>query len=130
MTLLEITKECLELNGKTINDIKWVGNQNFHIDINDFIRFSKNLNLEICRVDSVDLNTLPTDLVVVGDDFWLARPILYTEDCRYLSDVWIFNAMPEMPDTVKKIRTLSAKYLPKNEEWERFNVTLDDLAEK
>lgn len=130
MTLLDLTIKCLELNGKTMNDIKWIGNKNFRIEINDFIKFSKKLNLEICRFDSVDLDTLPTDLVVVGDDFWLARPILYTEDCQYLSDVWIFNTMPEMPDTIKKIKTLSAKYLSENEEWEMFNVTLDNLVEK
>lgn len=48
------------LNVKTINDVIWIGNENFRIDINDFIKFSQNLNLEICKVDSVDLDTLPT----------------------------------------------------------------------
>lgn len=33
------------LNGKTINDVIWIGNENFRIDINDFIKFSQNLNL-------------------------------------------------------------------------------------
>ncbi len=63
------------LNGKTINDVIWIGNENFRIDINDFIKFSQNLNLEICKVDSVDLNTLPTYQPLFGIHYIKKRPL-------------------------------------------------------
>lgn len=130
MTLLYYTLQCLEENGKTLADVQWIGNNNFCIEISDFITHSQNLELDDCKVNGVSLETLPTDLYIVGNDFWLARPVMYNEDLRYLSDIWIFNTKPEMPKAIKKIRTLSAKQLPKNEKWEGFKVTLENLVEK
>ena len=131
MTLLYYTVQCLEENGKTLKDIIWIGNQDFRIDINEFINYSMQLEMDSVPLKSYKrLKSIPIDIVIVGKDFWLSRPIFYDESFSELTDLWIFNTMPEMPDTIKKIRTLSAKYLPKNVEWEKFNVTLDDLAEK
>ena len=73
MTLLYYTLQCLEENGKTLADVQWIGNNNFCIEISDFITHSQNLELDDCKVNGVSLETLPTDLYIVGNDFWLAR---------------------------------------------------------
>lgn len=46
MTLLYYTVQCLEENGKTLKDIIWIGNQDFRIDINEFINYSMQLEMD------------------------------------------------------------------------------------
>ena len=131
MTLFYYTVQCLEENGKTLKDIIWIGNQDFRIDINEFINYSMQLEMDSVPLKSyIRLKSIPIDIVIVGKDFWLSRPVFYDESFSELTDLWIFNKKPLMPQFVKSIRHLSAAYLPEGNEWEVFNVTLDNLVEK
>lgn len=131
MTLFYYTVQCLEENGKTLEDIIWIGNKDFRIDINEFIKYSMLLEMNNVPLKSyIRLKSIPIDIVIVGKDFWLSRPIFYDESFSELTDLWIFNKKPSMPQFVKSIRHLSADYLPKTEQWKPFEVTLKTLAEK
>lgn len=66
--LLEETKDTLKLYGCTLNDIVWVGIKEGYIPLETFIKHAD------FEYDDVILGQrVPTDLVVVGKDFIMAR---------------------------------------------------------
>lgn len=134
MTLYEFTLICLKENGKDFNDIVWIGCKDFQITKENFITTSRKIEPD----KPYFISTLPEDLIIVGDDFWLSRPVLYNEDLKSLSDIWIFNQMPIMPKIQKQIKTLSSSELSseeKNYYYEKFKpnywkVKLNHLVTK
>jgi len=130
MTLYDYTKICLQENGKTFDDIIWIGNKKFQIEIEDFIRLSQQLEMDpVPLVNRIYLKSIPEDILIVGEDFWLERPVYYDAMFENLTDLWIFNTMPKRPVFYRKIKTLSAEYLPEGKEWTPFEVKLNDLLE-
>ena len=133
MNLLFYTIKCLESNGKKLDDILWIGNEKFKIDISDFIALSHQLELDgLPCIDPISPESLPADLLIAGKDFWLSRSLSDIKEFNDFTDIWIFNTLPDLPDappSVKKISTLSAELLPDYENWEPFKVTLDQFIE-
>jgi len=90
MSLLDETKELLELNNKSLGDILWYGTpeERFTTDIKDAF------NIEY---DSgYGCHAVKLDLLVVGDDWWLER-------CEYDgSEWWEFRTMPSFPSASVK----------------------------
>ncbi len=119
MTLYEFTLICLKENKKDFNDIVWIGCRDFQITKENFITASKNIEPD----KPYFISTLPEDLIIAGDNFWLSRPVLYNEDLKSLNDIWIFNQMPIMPKIQKQIKTLSSSELSYEEKkyyYEKF----------
>lgn len=103
-TLYDVTLDCLKENGKSFNDVRWIGCKDFSIDINDFIKYSKNIN---SRTKDV-LSVIPRDLVIVGDDFWLER-IEFFEDLLMdtIYDCWKYKEKPKKPKENRTIYSLN-----------------------
>lgn len=68
INLLDETREVLENNNKTINDINWAGNNKFYFDVYEFLKIA---NVEYD--DSYGAPEVAQDLLVVGDNWWLER---------------------------------------------------------
>lgn len=88
MNLLQETQDFLHANGKNVEDVKWVGsptdtwfswdvfaNNSFHTDYDEIS----------------DKQKVAWDLVVVGNDWWLARAIIDGKEC------WEFLTLPTQP---------------------------------
>ena len=109
MNLLKETKEVLQENGKTLNDIKWIGSYAFKID--------KEVALEIFKKTNYDegygAQEVATDLLVVGDNWWLER---HEYDG---SEWWEYKEMPNIPKEEKFIERVAGGM------W----CTLDELIE-
>ncbi len=76
-------------------------------------------------IDPISPESLPADLLIAGKDFWLSRCLSDIKEFNDFTDIWIFNSIPDAPQSVKKISALSAESLPDNENWEPFKVSLD-----
>ncbi|MCK4522057.1 MAG: hypothetical protein KAU20_05770 [Nanoarchaeota archaeon] len=107
MNLLIETLQILEKNGKTEKDVKWIGNNNFHINFLTFKKFAnEDYDNGYGRVE------VTQSLVVVGDDWWLER---YTYDG---AEQWTFKTYPNKQRMKKKTReALNANMLFMGEEY-------------
>lgn len=94
--LLDETKDILANNHKTINDIKWVGNDKFYFDINEFIKVA---NVEYD--DSYGAPEVAQDLLVVGDNWWLER---HEYDG---SEWWEYKKNPTKPNRKIELKALT-----------------------
>lgn len=111
MTLYDYTLECLKNNGKDFDDIVWIGCESFCITKENFIALSKKTHPD----NLYAVSSLPEDLVLVGDDFWLSRPVLYNENFSSLNDIWIFNKKPTMPQQTRTVKVISTQELSYDE---------------
>lgn len=91
MNLLEETLEKLELNGKTELDVKWVGNENYYFNWEEFKIIAKNTDYDSRHGEA----EVAVDLIVVGDDFWLERNEYYGDEW------WEFKEHPKKPKGYK-----------------------------
>ena len=86
MNLLEETIEILNDNGKTIEDIEWIGTSKHFVDK------EKALKLFDCYYNNgYGAQKVATNLLVVGKDWWLERREYDG------SEWWEFNKMLEKP---------------------------------
>jgi len=84
--LLQETENILKEYGKTWKDIRWIGSEDWGwFDWFDFVVVAQN---DYCDRDV----QVASDLVVVGDDWWLER----WEDESGLSG-WAFKTLPKRP---------------------------------
>lgn len=94
--LLEETKAILERNGKTLKDIRWVGNQYFLIDLANMEK-----TFDVDYDSGFGMTEIAEDLLVVGDDWWLER---HEYDG---SEWWEFKTLPKKPTrTIKSVKNL------------------------
>lgn len=85
--LLEETKIILAENGKTINDIVWIGCKDFEIPIASFLVLSDE------EYDNgYGGNEVPLDLIIVGKDWWLERGEYDG------AEWWEFKTLPKQPE--------------------------------
>lgn len=84
--LLQATKDILEENGKTIEDILWVGSADGYIEIEEFLKCA-----DFEYDDGYGSPQIAQDLVVVGEDWWLER---HEYDG---SEWWEFKSLPQKP---------------------------------
>lgn len=102
INLLQETIETLHENNKTMNDVLWVGNREYRIDMNKF------LTLADTEYDEGFGGTeVAEDLILVGKDFWLERGEYDG------SEWWEYKEYPKIPFESKDI-----KYLTKRQAWD------------
>lgn len=126
MNLLAETIACLENNGKTVNDVIWVGTENEKATWNSFasvadfdydngwlerheyVRWLHTQNRSYLNgSDWWELlcgEVVDTALLVVGKDFWLER---HEYDG---SEWWEFKALPFEPETVIELTQKDLKW--------------------
>ena len=85
VNLLQDTINSLFINGKTPNDVLWVGDKNFHTD---WKGFEKVANVEY---ENIGGGNIYSSLMIVGSDWWLER----NSDDVY--EWWEFKTMPTKP---------------------------------
>lgn len=105
MNFLEETIEYLNSNGKTENDVLWVGrgfnSYNYTPYKTTWEDFKAKANF---RYDNgFGGNEIPMDLIVVGKDFWLER---HEYDG---SEWWEFKTLPTEPTEIREL-TLDYSY--------------------
>lgn len=84
--LLEETIETLEDYGKKIEDIKWIGNEQYYMSIDTFKKiFNKEYD---CGYGENEVNI---GLIICGKDFWLER---HEYDG---AEWWEYKTMPKKP---------------------------------
>mgnify|MGYP006284353917 FL=1 len=94
--LFEETKEFLENADKTPEDVKWIGSKTYGY-------FNWNQFKEIADEEyysGYGAQEVASDLVVVGDDFWLERREYDG------AEGWSFKEIPTKPDNHKVPKTL------------------------
>lgn len=99
INLLEETIQCLNENGKSENDVLWIG-FGYDKDENPLYKttwedFSENANFDYDN--GYGGAKIPDDLIIVGKDFWLER---HEYDG---AEWWEFKTMPKEPKEQKKI---------------------------
>lgn len=95
MNLLKETKDLLEKFNKTLDDIKWIGGNNFQISKEQFVKLA-----DIEYDSGYGHQVVACDLILVGADFWLERREYDG------SEWWEYEEMPQKPPEVRKIHTL------------------------
>ena len=83
-------------HNKSIDDIKWIGNDNAYMSIDEFIRLSRAINDN----NHFPLEFMPEKLKLVGVDFWIEKKHHDDYSCVYLDDIddcWVYNSMPQKP---------------------------------
>lgn len=86
----------LEQNGKTIDDIIWIGCEQFRMDVKTFWNLA-----DTEYDDGYGAPEVATDLLIVGKDFWLER-------ADYDGSEWFeFKVMPKMPGRIEPITALT-----------------------
>lgn len=93
VNLLKETLEVLEKHGLTIDDIEWIGSEDFKIA--NFFDIAS-----IKYDDGFGAQEIPFDLVIVGKDWWLER---YEYDG---SEQWEFKKKPTEPLREKTLKTI------------------------
>jgi len=86
MNLLTEIKQELKVIGKTLDDVVWVGCEQFSIPIPRFLELA---NTEYDR--SFGTEEVATDLLIVGENWWLERH-------NYDGSEWFeYKTMPKKP---------------------------------
>lgn len=101
--LLFETRDVLEEHGKTFEDVKWIGNKNFYVDIDKFMelantKYNSNYGCE----------KVANDLMIVGSNWWLER-------AEYDgAEWWEFKQMPKKPKKELELKALTCDQAKKN----------------
>lgn len=93
------TIEVLKENGKTKDDIVWIGNEEFRIPNNAFWMLA-NRNYD----NGYGGPEVAGDLLIVGQNWWLER---HEYDG---SEWWEYKELPKMPKEEKLVGTLFCGY--------------------
>jgi len=100
MNLLKETLRELNANGKTPEDVKWCGSETFGwFTWDEFATLADREYEYDGQIDS-GYPKIPTDLKIVGENWWLER---YT--CNGI-EWWDLKRMPSKPDTHRVPATL------------------------
>ena len=103
MNLLKETEKILKENGKSFDDVKWIGNKDYYIDIDKFIEVA-----DTEYDDDYGGAKVALDLIIVGKDWWLER-------AEYDgSEWWEFKQMPKKPKKELELKALTCDQAKKN----------------
>lgn len=109
MNLLKETNHVLKENGKSLKDVKWIGCKYFTISLKNFVA---------CADKEYDnglgSQKVATDLVVVGDNWWLER---HEYDG---SEWWEYKELPQKPSEEKQIKRVIGGIWSPLEEFEEY----------
>lgn len=97
MNLLAETLDILNENGKSKEDVLWVGGHDYHFSWNDFEEIAEKTDYDA----GFGAQEVASDLIIVGEDFWLERSEYDG------SEGWEFNAQPNKPKKYKKVSKLA-----------------------
>lgn len=103
MNLLAETIEILAQNGKTPDDVRWVGNATMKTTWEQFAQVA-----DVKYNSGFGASEVATDLVIVGDDWWMSRGEYDG------SEWWDFHCKPTEPLTsfeLKAVETSQAEGL-------------------
>jgi len=92
MNLLQETIEILENHDKSKYDVKWVGNDKFYTDWENFELIS-----DVEYDDGYGCQEVAADLIIVGETWWIER---HEYDG---SEWWEFKQFPKMPEIKRTI---------------------------
>jgi hypothetical protein len=110
MNLLSETLDCLALCGKNRTDVRWVGSTNYgYFDWEYFVKIA-----DVEYNDGYGSAEVASDLVIVGDDWWLERQEYDG------SEWWSYKSLPTKP--LNKIEPNQVTY--------GYDRTLRDMNEK
>lgn len=84
---LQETIDCLEVNGRTAADVRWVGTLDYKNTWEYFCERADFMYDNNSKYTYINL-----DLIVVGEDFWLERREYYG------SELWEFKELPTEPE--------------------------------
>ena len=93
MNLYYETVSFLTKQGKSIDDVVFVSGNGHEIPMDNFVAIAKAYNYD----EGYGTNEVPTDLLVVGKDWWIER---YEYDG---SEWWEFKTLPARPSAVRKV---------------------------
>ena len=103
MNLLKETEKILKENGKSFDDIKWIGNKDYYIDIDKFIEVA-----DTEYDDGYGRTEVALDLIIVGSNWWLER-------AEYDGmEWWEFKQMPKKPKKESELKALTCNQAEKN----------------
>jgi len=106
-TLLDSLTDCLQEHEKSIKDILWIGSEDLCIPIENFSK------LAIKIPERFSSDDMPTDVVVVGKDFWIER--VFKEP---MYGLWEYKTFPQKPHTIYPVRTLNFRSFTEEEDAE------------
>lgn len=102
------TRDVLIEHGYSVEDIDWIGNENYQVPIINFFD----------RADAYDYDNgyggerVPTDIILVmNDGSYFSR---YTYDG---AEWWIHNKVPQKPKKKVRLKSFCKTYLPLLEEF-------------
>jgi len=109
--LLEETKEILSRHNKDFNrDVNWIGCKDFVITFSDFIYLA-----DVLYDDGYGGAEVATDLLVVGDNWWLERHEYDWAEWRE------YKEPPSCPNTLERISTLTRNEETENVRYSEYN---------
>lgn len=92
INLLQETINVLNVHGKSLEDVKWVGTYNLAIPIEQFLELA-----DVEYNNGYGGEEVYTNLLVVGNNWWLERG---TYDG---SEWWEFKQLPKKPKKIGKV---------------------------
>ena len=95
MNLLKETIDELAAQGKTLNDIEWIGNRHFQLPLDDLHRL-----FDVDYDNGYGGTEIAYDLLVVGDGWWLER---HEYDGK---EWWAYYEPPVKPTEVKTLKRI------------------------
>ena len=111
MNLLTETKETLKQHGEKPSNVLWVGTRSVYFSWEDFARLADHE-----YSSSFGSQEVATDLLVVGDGWWLER---YEYDG---SENWVFKTMPQKPEKEANPKVLMASQIAEHSMWDDFET--------
>lgn len=94
--LLKETKKILREHGKTLDDIVWIGNSTYYVNLAKFIEIA-----DVEYDNSFGASQVAEDLKIVGDNWWLER---HEYDG---SEWWEFKTIPITPTKELELKALT-----------------------
>lgn len=96
INFLKETINQLEFHNKTFDDVIWIGNDEYEISKEDFMKLA-----DIYYDNGYGGAEIAEDLYIVGTDWWLER------DEYDGSEWWEYKTLPTRSENPKKIEALS-----------------------
>ena len=108
MTLLEAIEICLNENGRTFEDVLWIGCKEFYVDKENFKQLAAKVNDKSAESWNPAYQ-IPVDLMLVGKDFIITRdpsePEALDERPKCLQQLRMYQILPR-PTEQKELKTL------------------------
>lgn len=110
ITLLDSLNYCLQEHEKSLNDIIWIGSQDFSIPIDNFCQLASTIP-EYERD-----NDVAEDIIISGKDFWVEREIFEN------NGKWVYKVTPQKAKDEYTINALNFNHFSSEqfEMWEKI----------